>query len=226
MDTMYSNTDLALFSTKQSKSIENKVNKCTTKIILSNITDETITSFNKRTLKKNPSIQFENTNNNFCSVPVMVYKSNTIKSKNNLNIDDYTTDNQTVSCKNIEIDEDYIKTDNRNVHKKTTNRKQKNISFSNEKLWEINRVNQILHKKITNGVRPTYTRIQPSTSLVKATSTINRERNNKDIVKENEVSFKHSKIFVEKINNLVLNHTNNMYLVLFIIFSVDMVFLF
>lgn len=31
-------------------------------------------------------------------------------------------------------------------------------------------------------------RVNPSISLVKATSTINRERKNKDIVKENEVS--------------------------------------
>ncbi|CAI6348395.1 unnamed protein product [Macrosiphum euphorbiae] len=211
MDTMYSNINLALFSTKQSKIIENGVNKYSTKMILSNITDETITSFNKRTLKKKPSVQFENTNNNFCrviSAPVMVCKNNTIKSKSDLNIDDYTTDNQTVTFKNIEIDEVYIKTDNTNVQMKTTNKKQKNISFSNEKLWEINRVNQILHNKITNGVKPTYSRIKPSTSLVKATSTINRERKNKDIVKENEVSFKHSKGFVEKINNLVLNYTN------------------
>jgi len=212
MDTMCSNIDMDLFSTKKSKIIENGVNKYSTKIILSNITDETITSFNKCTLKKNPSIQFDNTNNNCCrviSAPVMVCKNNnTIKSKGNLNIDDYTTDNQTVTCKNIEIDEVYIKTDNTNVQMKTTNKKQKNISFSNEKLWEINRVNQILHNKITNGVKPTYTRIKPSTSLVKATSTINRERKNKDIVKENEVSFKHSKICVDKINNLVLNYTN------------------
>lgn len=220
MDTMYSNLDLALFSTKQSKIIENGVNKYSTNMILSNITDETITSFNKHTLKINPSLQFENTNNNFSrviSAPVML-KNNTIKSKSNLNINDYTTDNQTVTCKNIEIDEAYIKTDNKNVHTKNTNKKQKNISFSNEKLWEINRVNQILHNKITNGVKPTYTRIKPSTSLVKATSTINRERKNKDIVKENEVSFKHSKIFVDKINNLVLNNTNK-YLIIFIIFS-------
>eukprot|EP00102_Acyrthosiphon_pisum_P021491 XP_016658701.1 PREDICTED: uncharacterized protein LOC107883365 [Acyrthosiphon pisum] len=189
MDTMYSNIDQALFSTKQSKIIENGVNKYSTKMILSNITDETITSFNKHTLKKCPSIRFENTNYNFCRViraPVMVCKNNTIKSKNNLNIDDYTTDNQTITCKNIEIDEVYVKTDNANVQIKTTNKKQKNISFSNEKLWEINRVNQILHNKITNGVKPTYTRIKPSASLIKATSTINRERKNKDIVKENE----------------------------------------
>lgn len=204
MDTMYSNIDLALFSTKQSKSIENK---CTTKMILSNITDETISSFNKHTLKNKPSIQFENTNNNFCSVinspvvvnPSCVCKNNTIKIKSSLNIDDYTTDNQIVSSKCIEIDKVFMKTDySKNVHIKTTNEKQKNISFSNEKLWEINRVNQILHNKITNGVKPTYTRIKPSTSFVKATSTINRERKNKAIVKENEVSFKHSKILLKE----------------------------
>lgn len=138
-----------------------------------------------------PSIQLENTNNN-CSVtisPVIVYKNNKIKSKNSLNIGDYTTENQTVSCKNVEIDEVFITSDcSKNVSIKTINKMQKNISFSNEKLWEINRVNQILHNKITNGAKPTYTRIKPPTSLVKATSTINRERKNKDIVKENEVS--------------------------------------
>jgi len=211
MDIMYSNIDLALFSTKQSKIIENGVNKNSTKMILSTITDETITSFNKRTLKKNPSIQLKKTNNNLCRVisdPVMICENNTINSKSNLNIDDYTTDNQTVTCKNIEINEVYIKTDNTNVQMKTSSKKQKNISFSNEKLWEINRVNQIIHNKITNGVKPTYSRIKPSISLVKATSKINRERKNKDIVKENEVSFKHSKVFVEKINDLVLNYTN------------------
>jgi len=234
MDTMYSNIDLDLFSTKHGKNIENGVNKYTTKMILSNITDETITSFNRHTLNKNPRIQFEKTHKNFCSVisspvvvnPSCVCNNNTVKSKSSLNFDDYTTDNQTVTNnKNIEIDEVFIKTDhNKNVHIKTTNKKQKNISFSNEKLWEINRVNQILHNKITNGVKPTYTRIKPSTSLVKATSTINRERKNKDIVKENEVSFncfKHSKIFVERINNLVLNLTNNKSQIIFIIiFSV------
>jgi hypothetical protein len=112
-------------------------------------------------------------------------------------------------------DEIHIKTDNKNVHLKTTNKKQKNISFSNEKLWEINRVNQILHNKITNAVKPTYTRVNPSISLVKATSTINRERKNKDIVKENEVSFKQLKIIVEKRNNLVLNLRNIFYIRIF-----------
>lgn len=147
-------------------------------------------------------MQFESANNTFCSFissPVIVSKNNTTKSKNSLNIDDYTTENQTVSCKNIEIDKVVMKSDcSKNISIKTINKKQKNISFSNEKLWEINRVNQILHNKITNGAMPTYTRIKPPTSLVKATSTINRERKNKDIVKENEVSLKNLKIFVEK----------------------------
>ncbi|XP_025203646.1 uncharacterized protein LOC112600592 [Melanaphis sacchari] len=190
MDTMYSNIDLALFPNKQNKSIEDRVNKNSSKIILSNFTDETITSFNKCTLKRNQNIQFHNTNNNFCSVisAPLIIKKNTIKSKSNLNNDDYIiTDNKTDICKNIENNEIHTKTHNKNVHLKTTNKKQKNISFSNEKLWEINRVNQILHNKITNGVKPTYTRINPSISLVKATSTINRERKNKDIVKENEI---------------------------------------
>jgi hypothetical protein len=53
MDTMHSNIDLALFSIKQNKSIDNRVNKYSTKIILSNFTEETITSYNKRKLKKN-----------------------------------------------------------------------------------------------------------------------------------------------------------------------------
>uniref|UniRef100_A0A2S2PGX5 Uncharacterized protein n=1 Tax=Schizaphis graminum TaxID=13262 RepID=A0A2S2PGX5_SCHGA len=192
MDTMYSNIDLALFSNKQNESIENRVNKYSTKIILSNFTEETITSYNKRTLKKNTNIQFQNTNNNFCSVisAPSICKNNTIKSKSYLNNDDHTTNNKADTCKNIVMktnDEIHIKTDNKNIHLKTTNKKQKNISFSNEKLWEINRVNQILHNKITNAVKPTYTRVNPSISLVKATSTINRERKNKDIVKENEI---------------------------------------
>jgi len=197
MNTIYSNIDQALFSTKQSKSIEKGINKYTTKMILSNITDNTITRFNEHTLKKNSRIQFENTtttNNNFCSAtssPVFVCNNNTDKNKICLNIGDYISDNQTVSCKNIEIDEVFIKSNySKNLPIKTINKKQKNISFSNEKLWEINRVNQILHNKITSGAKPTYTRTKPSTSLVKAASTINREKKNKDIVKENEVSLK------------------------------------
>lgn len=184
MDTMYSNIDFHLFSNKQNKSIENRVNKYSTNIILSNCTDETVNSFNKRTLKKNSNSQFQNTNNNFCSViGAPIISKNTIESNNNLNNDETNT------YKNIENDEIHTATENKNVHLKTTNKRQKNISFSNEKLWEINRVNQILHNKITNGVKPTYTRVNPSISLVKATSTINPERKNKDIVKENEVSF-------------------------------------
>jgi len=217
---MHSNIDLALFSIKQNKSIENRVNKYSTKIILSNFTEETITSYNKHTLKKNTNIQFQNTNNNFCNVisAPSICKNNTIQSKSYLNNDDCSTNNKADSCKNIVMktnDEIHIKTDNKNVHLKTANKKQKNISFSNEKLWEINRVNQILHNKITNAVKPTYTRVNPSISLVKATSTINRERKNKDIVKENEVSFKQLKIIVEKRNNLVLNLRNNFYIRIF-----------
>lgn len=205
MDTMYSNNDLALFATKQSKSIENRVKKYTTQLILSSITNETITDFNKLALNKNLNTHFVNTNNNFCGVSSdpIIYNDNSIRGKSNLNMEKNTTDNQTDNCKNIEIDDICIKTDNKNFHMKTTNKKQKNISFSNEKLWEINRVNQILHNKITNGVKPTYTSKKPSTS-VKATSTINRERKNKVIVKENEVSFKYSKICIEKKNKLFL----------------------
>jgi len=187
---MYSNIDFHLFSNKQNKSIENRVNKYSTNIILSNCTDETVNSFNKLTLKKNSNSQFQNTNNNFCNViGAPIISKNTVESNNNLNNDDYITDNKTNVCKNIENYEIHTITENKNAHLKTTNKRQKNISFSNEKLWEINRVNQILHNKITNGVKPTYMRINPSISLVKATSTINRERKNKDIVKENEVSF-------------------------------------
>lgn len=184
---MYSNIDLDLFSNKQNKSIENRVNKYSTNIILLNCTDETVNSFNERTLKKNSNSQFQNTNNNFCSViSAPIISKNTIESKNNLNNNDYITNNKTNTYKNIENDEIHIITENKNL--KTINKRQKNISFSNEKLWEINRVNKILHNKITNGVKPTYMRVNPPVSLVKATSTINRERKNKDIVKENEVS--------------------------------------
>lgn len=190
MDTMYSNIDFDLFLNKQNKSIENQVNKYSTNIILTNCTDETVNNCNKRTLTKNSNSQFQNTNNNFSrDIGAPIIFKNTIESKNNLYNDDYIKDNKTNTYKNIEIDEIHITTENKNVRLKTTNKRQKNISFSNEQLWEINRVNQILHNKITNGVKPTYMRVNPSISLVKATSTINRERKNKDIVKENEVSF-------------------------------------
>lgn len=190
MDTMYSNIDFDLFLNKQNKSIENQVNKYSTNIILTNCTDETVNNCNKHTLTKNSNSQFQNTNNNFSrDIGAPIIFKNTIESKNNLYNDDYIKDNKTNTYKNIEIDEIHITTENKNVHLKTTNKRQKNISFSNEQLWEINRVNQILHNKITNGVKPTYMRVNPSISLVKATSTINRERKNKDIVKENEVSF-------------------------------------
>lgn len=69
------------------------------------------------------------------------------------------------------------------------NKIQTNKSFCNQKLWEINRVNQILHNKISNGVKSTYSRQNSSTCYIKATSTINREKKNKEIKKENMVSF-------------------------------------
>ncbi|VVC26803.1 Hypothetical protein CINCED_3A018130 [Cinara cedri] len=107
--------------------------------------------------------------------------------ENNVFVGNNTTEyNQTNNCSNI-TEQCKIKKNTFDIKKNVNlNKKQKNISFSNEKLWEINRVNQILHNKVSNGVKPTYSRQNPS-FFVKATSKINREKKQKDIEKSNKI---------------------------------------
>lgn len=154
--------------------------------------NETIAKFEKLTLNI-PSTEINKyTNNNYLNA---IYTS--IESKNHknkcANIVGTNSDiqvNQNNICNKTEMDAIDFKIDKvKNKHSEIISKKQKNVSFSNQKLWEINRVNTILHKKISSGVKPTYSRQNPSTLFVKATSTINRERQNKDIIKENAVSF-------------------------------------
>lgn len=114
-----------------------------------------------------------------------------------------TTDNDGGSVANIKVGNNNnrnsstkIKTNTTSINianetisrSKVKNKKQRNVSFSNEKLWEINRVNRILHNKISNGVKSNYSNDNHSQFIVRATSTINREKKNRDIIRENEVS--------------------------------------
>lgn len=187
MDTVYSNFDQTLFLTKRHTEFDNDEKKYSN-VILSNTTDDTLTNLKKLTLKiPNTTISF--TNNNYVSVMDNSVKcvNNTAKYENNVSVINDTEFNKSNICSKIRLK--FNKTDiKKNVHLKNTNKKQRNISFSNEKLWEINRVNIILHNKISKGVKPIYSRQNPAI-FVKATSTINREKKNKDIVKANEVSY-------------------------------------
>lgn len=155
-------------------------------------TDEIITNIEKLTLKI-PNTDFKYTNNkhNFNIIDASsVCKNKTTKFENNISCDYVTSDCQTNTCSKLKINTINIQTNSKkNNHIKIMNDKQKNISFTGQKLWEINRVNQILHNKISGRVKSTYPIQYPSTFLIKATSTINRERKNKDIMKKNEVSF-------------------------------------
>jgi hypothetical protein len=176
MDTLNSNIDRTIFSTQELKKYTN--------LIISNKTDSTIHSFQKLTLKI-PSTKNNYTKNNYVSASVIC--------KNNVNINEsiINTPNYPLNHINNKIEKNKIgniEYPKRNEPSKTWNKKQKNISFSNQKLWEINRVNQILHKKINNRTKTNNTKQNTSIFFIKATSTINRERKNKDIVKENEVS--------------------------------------
>jgi len=172
-----------LFPTKENIVFDDGI-KTYTNLILSNTVDETITDFEKFSLITSPKKDEINyTNNDYYSVitPPVLYTNQKCTCERRIVTDvDNTSDKYTKTFRKINNE--------KNVLSKM-DKKQKNLSFSNEKLWEINRVNQILHKKINNSVKPTYSRPNPSKLCVKATSTINRERKNKDIIKGNEVSF-------------------------------------
>lgn len=192
METMYTNHEHTLFSTKKNTGFDHGMKKYTN-LILSNTTDEAITNFKNLSLTI-PNTEINYSNKNYFGViddPV-VCKNSSRKFENNKSTDKNDTSDlcpMSNVCKG-KVNTIDIKTDTKKiVHSKTTNKRQKNLSFSNKTLWEINRVNQILHNKISNGVKPTYSRQNPSTFYKRATSTINRERKNKDIVKGNEVSF-------------------------------------
>lgn len=163
-----------------------------TVIVPSDNTDEIITYVENLTLNI-PNTDLNYTNKYYINIidSPSVCKNNIIQFKNNIPCDCVTSNCQTNACRKLKIDTINIqKNSKKNNHIKVMNKKQKNISFSGQKLWEINRVNQILHNKISHGVKSAYLIQNPSTFLVKATSTINRERKNKDIIKKNEVSKK------------------------------------
>lgn len=162
-------------------------------MVLSNTNDDTVTMFEKLTLAiSSREINHINNNNfkecstrskcknniNKCANSVTVAKSN-----NSLDNQKNTFDKTKINTINIMIDDKKIK------NPEIINKIQTNKSFCDQKLWEINRVNQILHNKISNGVKSTYSRQNSSTCYIKATSTINREKKNKEIMKENMVSF-------------------------------------
>lgn len=185
MDTMCSNFDHTLFLTKENTGFENGKKKYTN-VVLSNITDDTLTGLEELTLKiPNRKINF--TNNNYIGVvsDFVECVNDTTKCENNVFDGNNIEFNKMNYFSKTKMNTTDIK---KNVNSKNTNKKLKNVSFSNEKLWEINRVNQILHNKISNGVKPTYSR-KNAAIFVKATSAINRERKNKDIAKANEVSY-------------------------------------
>lgn len=189
MDTLYLNFDQDLFSSK-------KINKYTN--FLSKISDEPITNFQKLT------ITIPNTGDNNSSFNIIhspkVYKNNNVSITNGERKDDNTCNHNNINtCRKMKINQVESK---KYLLPEIINKKQKNLSFSNQKLWEINRVNQILQKKISYGIKPTYLRQNPSTFIAKATSTINRERKNKDIDKGNEVSFILRKLFYNLYNTL------------------------
>lgn len=190
---MYSNIDRAIFSIQENAGLVNGSKKYTN-MTISNTTDTTIHNFQKLTLTI-PSGENNCTRNNFVSAS-LVCKNNSNVCESIINTDNNTL-NQINTSSKIEINDIYnIEDRKRNVQPKTRNKKQKNISFTSQKLWEINRVNQILHKKINNGTKNTNSKPKTSTIFIKATSTINRERKNKDIVKENEVSWVMKKVFI------------------------------
>lgn len=186
MDTVCSNIDRTIYSNKDNIGLADGLNEYT-KLILSKYTDETTTNFEKLAITNiNKKISCKK-NNNYSNVsnPV-VCKNNIFKYQNN---DDIDNDNQIINCSKITLNTFDTRMHNKqNIFLRSSNKKQQNISFSKEQLWEMNRVNQILHKKISSGIKPTFARQSP-TVIMKATSTINREKRKKDIIKGNEVSF-------------------------------------
>lgn len=177
MDSMYLNFDQNLFLSQKKDGINKYTN-----LILSNTSDELITNFEKLAITI-PNTGDNNSTSSFIISPKLYTNNNKVMMTGERK-DDASYNHNINACKKInQLDS------KKYLLPKTINKKQKNVSFSNEKLWEINRVNQILHKKISNGIKPTYSRQNPSIYIVKATSTINREKKNKDIAKGNEVSF-------------------------------------
>lgn len=184
IDTMQSNFGRVLFPIKENTGFEDGIQKCT-KLILTNTIDETSTNFEKLslTIPNNDTINYTNNYYNVITPPIICVNKSNIDGNN-------TSSNHTnVSFVKTKMSTVGTKINNKKNVEKIVNKKQQNLSFSNGKLWEINRVNQILHKKISIGVKPTYLRLNPSKPCVKATSKINREIKNKDIIKRNEVSF-------------------------------------
>jgi len=190
MDTMQLNFDQVLFPIKENTRIENGIKKYTN-MILSNTVDNTVTDFEKLsiTIPSNDKIDYT-LYDNYSVISSPIRCTNKIYTCKKSIAECNISNNCINTIKQIQMSTNDTKIGNKtNVHSKMVNKKQKNLSFSNEKLWEINRVNQILHKKISNGIKPTYSRLNPSKLYVKATSTINRERKNKDIIIGNKVSF-------------------------------------
>jgi len=197
-ETLYSNTsDHPLFTSKENTVFEHELKKQYTNLILSNTTDETITQFEKLALTIS-STEINCINNLNIINASTKCKNNTIKSKSIITNYDDTLDNQinicnkdTELCDKNKLNKIDILKDNKKTSQQSTMiiKKKTNISFSNQKLWEINRVNQILHTKISNGVKPNYSRQNSSKMFVKATSMINLEKKNKDVEKQNAVSF-------------------------------------
>lgn len=130
-----------------------------------------------------PSAEIDCANNN-CLNAIIGNDGSVV---NNMKIGNNNYNNRTTKIKINTVDINIA--DNKISHSDVKNKKQRNVSFSNEKLWEINRVNRILHNKISNGVKPNYSNKNHSQIIVRATSTINREKKNRDIERGNEVSY-------------------------------------
>lgn len=189
---MYSHIDRTIYSTQENTGFVDGI-KTYTNLIISNTTDATVHNFQKLTLTV-PSTKNNYTNNNYVNASVVCKNNSNVHE--NIVITNNNTANQIITSSKIKKNEiGNIEERKKNVHPRARNKKQKNISFSSQKLWEINRVNQILHKKINSGTNTTNTKQNTSTFFMKATSTINRERKNKDIVKKNEVSWVRKKVF-------------------------------
>lgn len=188
MDTLCSKFDRSIYSIKDNEELADGLKKYT-KLILSDYTDETIKNFEKLSITNiNREISRNKNNKHFNDVV-----SNPIECKNNMdkqqNNDALENDNRILnrSKRTLNTFDGTRMHNKQNVLPKFSNKKQRNISFSKEKLWEINRVNQILHRKISSAIKPTHV-VRSPTVLMKATSTINREKKKNDIIKGNKVS--------------------------------------
>lgn len=180
---MYTHLKQTTLSTTENTQFDGGIDNYTDLILHSSI-NNTISNLKKLTLTI-PNKEINYTRNDYFSIinnPII--NNNKKKTESNISTINSYTGNQTNNCNKVKLNVEVESKKN----KYPKSRNQKNVSFSNEKLWEINRVNRILHNKISNGVKSTYLRKNPSTILVKASAAINRERKNKDIVKGNEVS--------------------------------------